>query len=243
MTFLREARLKNEPQLIEGFRLRGGEVTRLESFSDAVFGFALTLLVVSLDVPKTFDDLFNTMRGFPAFAVCFVLLAMIWNSHYKFCRRYGLDDTTTRVITLIMLFLVLFYVYPLKFLFNFSLGNMLGEPATRLRVTFSQISALLTIYALGFVAVYGAFALLYLHAWRLRDEIQLSAVERFDTIHAIYRFLMVIGIGLLAAGLAQFPGTAGWSGLSYFLLFPVLRAHRILHRKWRRRFLAPEAIG
>ena len=242
MTFLRETRLKNEPQFINGFRLRGDEVTRLESFSDAVFGFALTLLVVSLDVPKTFDDLFNTMRGFPAFAVCFLLLTMIWNSHYKFCRRYGLDDIATRMITLVMLFLVLFYVYPLKFLFSLSLGNM-GERGAPLRVTFSQLSALLTIYALGFVAVYGAFALLYFHAWRLRDEIQLSAVERFDTIHAIYRFLMVIGIGLLAAGLAQFPGTASWSGLSYFLLFPVLRTHRILHRKWRRRFLAPEAIG
>ena len=88
MTFLREARLKNESQFMEGFRLRGGEVTRLESFSDSVFGFALTLLVVSLDVPKTFDDLFNTMRGFPAFAVCFLLLAMIWNSHYKIGRAH-----------------------------------------------------------------------------------------------------------------------------------------------------------
>ena len=60
-----------------GFRLRGNQVTRLESFSDAVFGFALTLLVVSLDVPKSFDDLVDTMRGFTAFAICFLLLALI----------------------------------------------------------------------------------------------------------------------------------------------------------------------
>ena len=60
-----------------GFRLRGNEVTRLESFSDAVFGFALTLLVVSLDVPKSFDDLVDTKRGFTAFAICFLLLALI----------------------------------------------------------------------------------------------------------------------------------------------------------------------
>jgi hypothetical protein len=58
-----------------GFRLRGNEVTRLESVSDPVFGFALTL--VSLDVPKSFDDLVGTMRGFPAFAICFLLLALI----------------------------------------------------------------------------------------------------------------------------------------------------------------------
>jgi uncharacterized membrane protein len=60
-----------------GFRLRGNEVTRLQSFSDAVFGLALTLLVVSLDVPKSFDDLVGTMRGFTAFAICFLLLALI----------------------------------------------------------------------------------------------------------------------------------------------------------------------
>src|SRR5207253_10483940 len=110
-----------------GFRLRGQEVTRLESFSDAVFGFALTLLVVSLDVPKSFSDLVATMRGFPAFAICFLLLALIWNSHYKFCRRYGLDDGMARFLTCVLLFVVLFYVYPLKFLFNLGItGGLFG---------------------------------------------------------------------------------------------------------------------
>src|SRR6266513_5343383 len=88
-----------------GFRLRGREVTRLESFSDAVFGFALTLLVVSLEVPKTFPDLMATMRGFPAFALCFLFLALLWNSHYRYCRRYGLHDGSARMLTCVMLFL------------------------------------------------------------------------------------------------------------------------------------------
>src|SRR5213595_2169307 len=121
---MRRPRSTESPDLV-GFRLRGQEVTRLESFSDAVFAFALTLLVVSLDVPKTFDDLLVTMRGFPAFALCFLFLTLIWNSHDKFCRRYGLNDGTTRFLTCVMLFLVLFYVYPLKFLFNFSITGML----------------------------------------------------------------------------------------------------------------------
>jgi uncharacterized membrane protein len=62
-----------------GFHLRGREITRLDSFSDVVFDFALNLLVVSLDVPKTFADLVGTICGFPAFALCFLFLALSWN--------------------------------------------------------------------------------------------------------------------------------------------------------------------
>lgn len=216
-----------------GFRLRGREVTRLESFSDAVFGFALTLLVVSLDVPKSFADLVNTMRGFPAFAVCFLLLALIWNAHYKFCRRYGLDDSAARFLTCVLLFLVLFYVYPLKFLFNLSITALLFGAGPAVSMTGSQLSTLLVIYGLGFAAVYGAMTLLYLHAWRLRDALELTALEKSDTRYVVFRLLTLVAFGLIAAGLACIPAIRSWSPWVYALLFPVLRVSRIIYRRRR----------
>lgn len=224
-----------------GFRLRGEEVTRLEGFSDAVFGFALTLVVVSLDVPRTFEDLLNTMRGFPAFALCFLFLALIWNAHNRFCRRYGLDDGATRFLTCFMLFLVLFYVYPLKFLFNFSVTGLIGSgPAISLDL--SQFTLLMIIYGIGFAAVYLALMLLYLHAYRLRGELELSELEKFDTRYQIWRFVIMVGVALLAIALALFPAIVRFSTLIYIVLFPALRTQRLLHQRRRAPYLAVERV-
>ena len=220
--------------------MRGSEVTRLESFADAVFGFALTLLVVSLDVPKTFPDLMTTMRGFPAFALCFLFLALLWNGHYRYCRRFGLHDGATRALTCVMLFLVLFYVYPLKFLFNFGItGLFFGGPGISTTMTGSEFSELLVIYGLGFSAVYLSLLLLYLHAYRLRDVLELSELEKFDTRYQIYRLWTLVGMGLLAALLACIPVLRSGSSLVYMLLFPILRTSRSIHRRRRQSYLAP----
>jgi len=48
---------------VDGFRWRSHEITRVEGFSDAVFGFAVTLLIVSLEVPHTSTELLDTMRA------------------------------------------------------------------------------------------------------------------------------------------------------------------------------------
>lgn len=226
-----------------GFRMRGSEVTRLESFADAVFGFALTLLVVSLDVPKTFPDLMATMRGFPAFALCFLFLALLWNSHYRYCRRFGLHDGSARALTCVMLFLVLFYVYPLKFLFNFSITGLFGGPGISTTMTRSEFSMLLVIYGLGFAAVYLSLLLLYVHAYRLRDALELTELERFDTRYQINRLWALVGMGLLAALLACVPVARNWSSLVYILLFPILRTSRNIHRRRRQPYLAVLSKG
>src|SRR5476651_972449 len=95
---------------------RSHEPSRLETFSDAVFAFALTLIIVSIEVPKSFDELWETLKGTLSFAVCFAALFQIWNSQNVFFRRYGLNDGLTVVLNGMLLFVVLVYVYPMKFL-------------------------------------------------------------------------------------------------------------------------------
>src|SRR5579863_7127138 len=108
------------------FRWRGGEITRLEAFCDVVFGFALTLLVVSLEVPHSYADMMAAMRGFLPFAICFAQLVMIWLAHYRFSRRFGLEDPYAVFLNIALLFLVLFYVYPLKFVFALVFSQLTG---------------------------------------------------------------------------------------------------------------------
>ena len=58
------------------FRWRGGEISRLEGLSDGVFAVTLTLLIVSVNVPTTFYELWRTIRDIPVFLASFVLLMM-----------------------------------------------------------------------------------------------------------------------------------------------------------------------
>src|SRR5437763_2885902 len=123
---LRQHLAGNQTAGEKDFRWRGGEITRLEGFSDAVFAFAVTLLVVSLEVPKTFHELLQVIRAFPAFAVSFALLFQIWWRHYRFFRRYDLEDPYVITVTGFLLFVVLFFVYPLKFLWSVLFAQFSG---------------------------------------------------------------------------------------------------------------------
>ena len=215
--------LPRAPKQEEVFRWRGNEVSRVEGFTDAVFAFAVTLLVVALEGPRTFEGLMNVVRSMPAFVICFVLLMTFWNAHYRYHRRYGLEDTFTRVMTMAILVLVLFFVYPLKFLFTMLTVKMFGlamHDAPTLE-TRDQLKMLYVIYGLGFAGVWGLYWLLYLHAWRARARLELSASELFMTRGSLMENAIYVGVCLLSVALALFTNSDSAPGFIYFLLGPL----------------------
>jgi len=201
--------------------LRGGPTSRLEALTDAVFGFAITLLVVSLEVPTSFDVLLAAMRGFVAFGASFAILMMVWIYHYKFFKRYDLEDGVTILLNSVLLFVVLMYVYPLKFVFSAWLNRAAGVQGID---SWADLRLMFVIYGVGYCAVFIVFALLYLHAYRRRASLELTLVELIDTREHIASCLVMVGVGLasVVAGLVA-PDNL-WSilpGPMYMLIGPV----------------------
>ena len=240
-----ESLAKREAEVQNGFRLRGlKDVSRVEALSDGVFAFAITLLVVSHEVPRTFDQLLVMMRGFLAFAVTFAMLFHVWFTQYKFFRRYGLVDNFTIWMTALLLFVVLFYVYPLKFVWTLMVNVVLGFGRTAEVggqvvpvVRAAQMPAMLAVYGAGFAAVFVIFTLLYWHAYRRRAALDLNELETHDTRSYIQENALMAGDGLLSVGVALTgnPLSSLLAGLSYWLIGPVLYLHGHLRGRRRKR--------
>ncbi len=231
----------------DGFRLRGLGMTRIEVFTDAAFAFALTLLVVSLDIPTGYDELVTVLQGVPAFALSAVLLMVFWAGHHTWSRRYGLDDALTIILSCLLVFTVLVYVYPLRFVFmamTVWLAQVFGLPITSelISIGASQINKLFIVYGVGFVAMCTSIVLLNLHAWRLRDSLQLSELERYDTRSEIGAWLIVGSAGVLSIvlALATPPSWAGLPGWAYMLLSIVMPVYGTMTGRRRRAIAAAQ---
>ena len=201
----------------DGFRLRGTAMSRIDGFSDVVFGFALTLLVVSLEVPRTYDQFHAAILGFVPFAICFFFLILIWMSHFHFFRRYGLHDAGTLWINAALLFSVLFYVYPVKFMFAVASGvnvdpHLFSNPY--------QKREMMEVYSLGFAAIYFCLTALYWNAWRQRVHLQLSPLEEAITIEDLWEKFGDGCVCLLCAWIAHWlpPQKAPHAGWFFFLI-------------------------
>jgi uncharacterized membrane protein len=221
---------------LRGFRLRGIEMTRLETFIDAAFAFAITMLVIANgQLPETVGALLAAFKNVPAFVASIAVLSIFWRGHWLWSRRYGLEDGVSILISWAMLVTILIFVYPLKLLFSAMFHYLSNGHVGHLMQaqTAAQARALFAVYALGTTVIALEILFLNLRAWKLREPLRLNEREQLMTQGELSGWSIPVGVGLLALVLAlTLPvEKVQWSGWSYFLLFILLR----LHGRWQRR--------
>ena len=219
----------------DGVRLRGLEMTRLETFTDAAFAFAATMLVISLSgIPDSVHDLKIALRGVPAFMASFATIAAFWHAHRRWSRRYGLEDGPATLLSLALIFVMLVYVYPLKMVFAafFELVSG-GRLPAGFSVDAGELPDLFIVYGIGFCALTGLIGLLYMRALKAADRLALDAVERIKTREEVSSFGVLAATGLVSALAAwKLPaGLGNWAGFIYATLGVSLPAMSARYRK------------
>ena len=206
-----------------------------------MFGFALTLLVVSLDVPRSYTELMDLMGGFLSFACCFALLLWIWYEHNTFFRRYGLQDGVTVLLNGCLLFTVLFYVYPLKFMFDSLFARWMPLRNNPEPMQLFQLANTSAIYALGFIVMMAMFVLLYSRAHAKRRELGLTELDVFDLKALRGHHLVSVSVGFLSLAIAIWAplNWVPFSPAALGLMGPGHALWAVRHNKARHALTAP----
>ncbi len=224
------------------FTFRVATSSRLEQLSDGVFALSITLLLISPQTPKTAEELIQFTNELLSFLLSTAVIMLIWYQHYLYFCRYNLRDTTTIVLNAFLLLVVLFYVYPLKFILGFLLryagyvlmillGIDFDSSGFHTLVTsvmgWETLPTIMCIYSGGYVTLMLTFALLYKHALHSKQTPSLSPMEYWLTRRSIYMFSVQAGVGCVSilvvfTAMVTMPWLAIVGGLIYFIVGPLV---------------------
>lgn len=196
--------------------------SRLEGLSDGVFAFAATLMVVNIGIDTTITSFSEELPNFISFGVSFFVMMGIWKVHYNFFRRTDYIDNLIIALNMILLFTVLFYIFPIRSLLNTGVG---GE-----RISIEQFSSIFQLYSIGFTLIFFCFYLLYFRAFR-KD---IKNGKKLKLLFYSRHFLIFIIVGIISFLLAKFQVGLlyGVPGFVYAFLGPFCYFHsKKFHKK------------
>ncbi|MEL6687111.1 MAG: hypothetical protein AAFP97_05790 [Pseudomonadota bacterium] len=200
------------------FRWRGESVTRIENLSDIAFAVALGMIVSGVDAPSTFPELIRFLIFIIPAAACFAV--QIWTAHYTFFRRYGVADRTIIVLNAVLIFLILYMAYPLRFVFDslfaWIIGASTGDVSRYVEIgvmSFETSGEILAIFGAIYAAVYVNLALMYRYIRTKHETLDLNAYEssQTDRDHIYYWLAAILCVVVsLVAWLTPLNGFAGF---------------------------------
>ncbi|WP_435622768.1 TMEM175 family protein [Flagellimonas sp.] len=195
-------------------------ISRVEAFSDAVFAFAATLLVVSVGSENSNSILKVDWLVFLSFGVSFFVLVGLWFVHYNFFRRTNYMDNWIIALNAVLLFVVLYYIFPLKSLINTWIGKQ--------KMSMESFSSLFQLYSLGFCLIFLCLSLMYFRAFKKSKSIKNIELLFFARHFAIYVFVSLISIALAKSKIGL---EIVLPGIIYSILGPLCYFHGVWFNK------------
>jgi uncharacterized membrane protein len=152
------------------------------------------------------------------------MLLLVWHEHHQYFRLVALQDGPTVWLNGALLFVVMIYIYPLKFLFALIAGPgglRIGPGAQRM-IRFEQLPVLMVVYGLGFTAIFVLLAVMYYRGRRRRARLGLTDETGRLLLHQAGHCLIYVGVAAVSMIVAVVggPTRTGWSGYAYGLLGP-----------------------
>ena len=206
---------------------RGENASRLDNLTDAVFGIAITLLIFNLTNPNSFADLLTFTKTLPAFLISISFIILIWREHKAFSEIYAFNDSGLVLLNTFFISLVIFYVYPLRFLTLF-LTNFFFKTDIKVNIQGDQVPYLMIYYGFVAFALYFILYLFYGRAYKLKEEINLNSFEVFFTSWQKKRMLIMFFVPLLSIVLTavineiSFIWASVIGGTIYFIYTPLI---------------------
>jgi uncharacterized membrane protein len=139
---------------------------RIDNFTDAAFAFAVSLLVIGgAGAPSDFSTLARALADIPAFAFGFAIVVLFWFAHVRWRRLRGEGDLRSLFLTLLLVFLVLIYIQPLRAMAAATAIFFTGQGGGFR----GNVADLFAVYGTGFVLMSATLAALFADARRNPD--------------------------------------------------------------------------
>lgn len=195
---------------------------RLEALSDGVFAFAATLMVINIGSSTEITSFKEELPNFISFAVSFFVMMGIWKVHYNFYRRTDYIDNWIIALNMILLFTVLFYIFPVRSLLMTGFGGQ--------RISIDAFSNIFQLYSIGFSLIFLSIHLMYLRAFKKDRNPEKNLKLLFYSRH----FFIFIIVGIISFLLARFQVGLryGVPGFIYAFLGPLCYFYSVkFHKK------------
>lgn len=220
------------------FRWRGESVTRIENLSDIAFAVALGMIISGVDAPRNFDQLIRFLIFSIPAAAGFSVLLGVWISHYTFFRRYGVSDGRVIFLNAVLVFLILYMAYPLRFafdsLYGWAIGMTTGDMSRSVEIgvmTFEISGYIIAVYAFIYAACMAVLAMMY--GYIAKNKTKTLGLNAYEVAATRQDRFAHWG----QAAIAVFVGLVGWftilNGFAGFLLFFTFVPRRIAKKLYR----------